>query len=63
MDETKLRSWLHEISGVSGLLSCLSEAPDEDLDLERVRRLTKTCAERLQALFEEGCTIVGEPGI
>ena len=62
MDETKLRAWLHEISGVSGLLSCLSEAPDEDLDLERVRRLTKTSADRLRALFEEGRVIVGETG-
>jgi hypothetical protein len=63
MDEIKLRAWLHEISGISGLLSCLSEAPDEDLTLDRVRRLTKTSAERLRALFEEGRTIVGETGI
>ena len=63
MDETKLRAWLHEISGVSGLLSCLSEAPDEDLTTERVRRLTKTSTDRLRALFEEGCAIVGETGI
>jgi hypothetical protein len=34
MDEVKLRAWLHEISGISGLLSCLSEAPDEDLTLD-----------------------------
>ena len=63
MDQTKLRAWLHEISGVSGLLSCLSEAPDEDLTMERVRRLTKASADRLRALFEEGRAIVGETGI
>mgnify|MGYP000314168664 FL=1 len=63
MDETKLRAWLHEISGISGLLSCLSEAPDKDLTMERVRRLTKNSADRLRVPFEEGRTIVGETGI